>query len=137
MANLPDETQVACSSSARRGFSGLNMDRYCYWTLFSSRERKTSYESLLRESYSCEQFPNAIERFAVVGFGPVGLATAVAFASEGHDIIGIDVDSDRAARIVDGEAPFFEANLANTLHEASSTKLVDVTSDTARSGSIH
>ncbi len=125
MANLPDETQVACSSSARRGFSGLNMDRYCYWTLFSSRERKTSHESLLRESYSCEQFPNAIECFAVVGFGPVGLATAVAFASEGHDIVGVDMDSDRAARIVDGEAPFFEA------------KLVDVTSDTARRGSIH
>ncbi|MFQ5874891.1 MAG: hypothetical protein ACE5JL_13995, partial [Dehalococcoidia bacterium] len=52
---------------------------------------------------------------AVVGLGPVGLATSIAFATEDHDVVGVDIDEDRLAAIAAGDLPFFEAGMAEAL----------------------
>ena len=52
---------------------------------------------------------------AVMGLGPVGLATSIAFATEGHDVVGVDIDEDRLAAIARGDPPFFEAGMAEPL----------------------
>ncbi len=50
-------------------------------------------------------------RIAIVGLGPVGLATAISFAMEDHTVVGIGVDGDRLSHISRGEPPFFEVGL--------------------------
>lgn len=57
-------------------------------------------------------------RIAVVGMGPVGLATALAFAVQGHSVGGVEVDPSRAGPIARGEPPFFESGLAEALRAA-------------------
>ncbi len=69
-------------------------------------------------------------RLAVVGLGPVGLATSIAFAMEGHDVVGRDIDVDRVDSITRGEPPFFEGGLARALRTVLATRRFAVTSDT-------
>jgi UDPglucose 6-dehydrogenase len=54
-------------------------------------------------------------RTGVVGTGHVGLVTAVALASLGHDVIGTDADEDKVARLKDGHVPFFEPGVQELL----------------------
>ncbi len=58
-----------------------------------------------------------MESITIVGLGPVGLATSVAFALGDHDVIGVDVNRDRVGRISRGEPPFFEVDLENALRK--------------------
>ncbi len=51
----------------------------------------------------------------VVGTGHVGLVTAVAFASLGHDVTGTDSDKEKVARLQDGEVPFYEPGVQELL----------------------
>ncbi len=44
-------------------------------------------------------------KIAVVGIGYVGLPVALLFAKAGYDVVGLDVDEDRVARIMTGENP--------------------------------
>lgn len=50
-------------------------------------------------------------RLSVIGCGYLGAVHAAAMASIGHDVVGIDVDPDRIARLSAGVAPFFEPGL--------------------------
>ncbi len=49
---------------------------------------------------------------AVIGLGYIGLPTAVALATRGVDVIGIDVDQSRLDAVAHGKVPFVEPDLA-------------------------
>jgi UDPglucose 6-dehydrogenase len=54
-------------------------------------------------------------KVAVVGCGYVGLISGVGLATAGHDVVGIEQDSERLARIESGNSPFHEPGLAEAL----------------------
>ncbi|RNB80096.1 UDP-glucose/GDP-mannose dehydrogenase family protein [Brevibacillus fluminis] len=54
-------------------------------------------------------------KISVIGTGYVGLTTAVSFALMGHDVIGIDIDQTKVARLQKGEAGIYEPNLEKEL----------------------
>ncbi len=54
-------------------------------------------------------------RIAVVGTGYVGLCTAAVFADLGNDVIGLDIDAAKIARLRAGECPIFEPGLRELL----------------------
>ena len=56
-------------------------------------------------------------RVSVIGCGYLGAVHAAAMASIGHEVVGIDVDATRIARLARGEAPFHEPGLAAILVE--------------------
>ena len=43
-------------------------------------------------------------RIGMVGLGYVGLPLALAFAEEGHDVVGVDADQRRVSAIARGES---------------------------------
>src|SRR3989475_9724238 len=47
----------------------------------------------------------------MAGWGPFGLRTAVGFASQGHRVIGFDIDENRRAEGTQGKPPFYEKGL--------------------------
>jgi UDPglucose 6-dehydrogenase len=65
----------------------------------------------------------------IVGLGPVGLATGVAFAAAGHRVVGFDIDRGRRERIARGESPFYEQGLAAALRKALRSKRFAVTEE--------
>jgi UDP-N-acetyl-D-mannosaminuronic acid dehydrogenase len=56
-----------------------------------------------------EQFSG---RVAVIGLGYIGLPTAVALATRGIDVIGVDVNEDTVKAVAHGQVPFVEPDLA-------------------------
>ncbi len=50
-------------------------------------------------------------RIAVVGTGYVGLVTAACFADLGHDVVGIDVDAEKIARLQQKHVSIYEPRL--------------------------
>src|SRR5262249_22982588 len=50
-------------------------------------------------------------KIAVIGTGYVGLVTATCLAESGNDVIGIDKDAAKIARLDDGELPIYEPGL--------------------------
>jgi UDPglucose 6-dehydrogenase len=53
----------------------------------------------------------------IIGLGPVGLATGVAFATQGNRVFAVDIDSDRRAQIVRGKPPFYEKGIEPALRK--------------------
>lgn len=51
------------------------------------------------------------QKIAFLGLGYVGLCTAVAFAAQGFEVTGIDVDSEKVDTFSSGNAPFHEPSL--------------------------
>src|SRR5688572_6596275 len=49
---------------------------------------------------------------AIIGMGYIGLPTAVALATRGVEVIGVDVNPEIVASISRGEVPFVEPDLA-------------------------
>jgi UDPglucose 6-dehydrogenase len=58
-----------------------------------------------------------LPRVTVVGIGYLGLTHAVCLADLGHDVLAIDVDEQKIAKAVSGEAPFFEPGLEPLLRK--------------------
>ncbi|MFD8564437.1 UDP-glucose dehydrogenase family protein [Streptosporangium canum] len=56
-------------------------------------------------------------RVSVIGTGYLGTAHAVGMAQLGHDVIGMDTDRDKVARLSAGEIPFYEAGLGELLRK--------------------
>jgi UDPglucose 6-dehydrogenase len=50
-------------------------------------------------------------KIAVIGTGYVGLVTATCLAESGNDVIGIDKDAAKIARLEDGDLPIYEPGL--------------------------
>ena len=60
-------------------------------------------------------------KVTIIGVGRVGLATGVAFATLGHDVICYDIDSDRVKSIQKGKQPFHESGLSEALEKVLDT----------------
>ena len=54
-------------------------------------------------------------RIAVFGTGYLGATHAACMAQMGHEVVGVDVDAAKVARLSAGEAPFFEPGLDEVL----------------------
>ncbi|WP_432794319.1 UDP-glucose dehydrogenase family protein [Rhodococcus ruber] len=54
-------------------------------------------------------------RIAVLGTGYLGATHAACMADLGHDVLGIDVDPSKVAKLSAGEAPFYEPGLDDIL----------------------
>jgi len=52
---------------------------------------------------------------SIVGLGPVGLASGVAFATQGHRVAAMDIDVGRSTQVARGESPFYEKGLGAAL----------------------
>ncbi|MGV2983035.1 nucleotide sugar dehydrogenase [Microbacterium sp. AGC85] len=71
-------------------------------------------------------------RIAVVALGKIGLPLAVQFAGSGHDVVGVDVNSDIVAAINAGQEPFpGEAELGDRLTSALAQGRLHATTDYA------
>ncbi len=68
-------------------------------------------------------------KIAVYGLGYVGLTGAICLASEGHDLIGVDVSDDKVQRILSGASPIREPGLDKMLAEALSKGRLRCTTD--------
>lgn len=58
-----------------------------------------------------------LPRLSVVGTGYLGATHAVCLASLGYDVVGVDVSSEKIARLASGEVPFFEPGLESLLRK--------------------
>jgi UDPglucose 6-dehydrogenase len=56
-------------------------------------------------------------RLSVIGTGYLGATHAVCMAELGYDVIGLDVDANKVARLSAGEVPFFEPGLDELLRK--------------------
>ncbi|HEY5617966.1 MAG TPA: UDP-glucose/GDP-mannose dehydrogenase family protein [Vicinamibacterales bacterium] len=54
-------------------------------------------------------------RVSVFGLGYVGSVSAASFASDGHDVVGVDVDASKVRAINDGRSPIVEPGLSDLL----------------------
>jgi UDPglucose 6-dehydrogenase len=54
-------------------------------------------------------------RVCVIGSGYVGLVTAACLADSGNDVVAMDVDAEKVARLSRGECPIFERGLEELL----------------------
>ena len=54
-------------------------------------------------------------QIAVFGTGYLGATHAVCMAELGHDVLGVDVESGKLAKLGAGEAPFYEPGLDEIL----------------------
>ncbi|MFC0644480.1 UDP-glucose dehydrogenase family protein [Cellulomonas phragmiteti] len=70
-------------------------------------------------------------RISVIGCGYLGAVHAASMASLGHDVVGIDVDPDKIARLAAGTAPFYEPGLPELLAEVSGTGRLTFSTDMA------
>lgn len=66
---------------------------------------------------------------AVIGAGYVGLTTAVAFASTGHQVVGIDIDQQRVDLLNSGVSPIVEEGVSTYLRAGLSTGHLTFDSD--------
>jgi len=64
---------------------------------------------------------------SVFGIGYVGCVSAACFAKEGHRVIAVDVNADKAAMINQGRSPIVEAGIAELLSEVVSSKYLRAT----------
>jgi UDPglucose 6-dehydrogenase len=82
------------------------------------------------------QFP----RLTVIGTGYLGATHAVCMAVLGYEVLGVDVDEQKLARLASGEVPFFEPGLPELLVKAlESGRLRFTTSmaEAAEFGDVH
>ena len=68
-------------------------------------------------------------RISVFGSGYVGLVQAAVFADVGHQVICMDIDEGRVARLKRSEIPIFEPGLANKVRSGIDQGLLTFTTD--------
>ena len=57
-------------------------------------------------------------RMTVIGTGYLGATHAICMAVLGYEVLGVDVDATKIARLASGEVPFFEPGLPEQLAKA-------------------
>lgn len=70
-------------------------------------------------------------KISVIGCGYLGAVHAVAMAELGHEVIGVDVDATRIARLNDGQAPFYEPDFERLLASALASGRLHFTTNVA------
>jgi len=70
-------------------------------------------------------------RISVIGCGYLGAVHAASMASLGHDVVGIDVDAGKVARLAAGAAPFYEPGLPELLAQVAGTGRLTFSTDMA------
>ncbi len=60
-------------------------------------------------------------KISVIGTGYLGATHAAAMAQLGHDVLGVDTDADKVARLARGDVPFFEPELPQLLTQMLTT----------------
>jgi UDPglucose 6-dehydrogenase len=71
-------------------------------------------------------------RIAVVGTGYVGLVAGTCFAESGNNVVCIDIDADKIARLRDGIVPIYEPGLEELLRRNVHDGRLEFTTDYAR-----
>ncbi len=56
-------------------------------------------------------------KVCVIGTGYVGLVGAAMFADWGNDVVGVDIDAKKLARIEKGDMPIYEPGLEEIVSE--------------------
>src|SRR5215212_8829121 len=70
-------------------------------------------------------------KVSVFGLGYVGSVSAASFAADGHKVIGVDVNADKAAAVNAGRSPIVEPGLDELLARAVAEGCLRATTDTA------
>lgn len=70
-----------------------------------------------------------MNRICVIGTGYVGLVTGVCLADRGHDVICLDIDTDKIARLRTGVVPFHEPGLFELLRSVIETGRIRFSTD--------
>ena len=60
-------------------------------------------------------------KLAVLGTGYLGTTHAAAMAQIGHDVVGVDIDPGKVAKLQAGEVPFYEPSLTDAVREGLSS----------------
>jgi UDPglucose 6-dehydrogenase len=68
-------------------------------------------------------------QICVVGIGYVGLVTAACLAEAGNNVVCVDNDSEKIARLKDGEIPIFEAGLTEIVKRNEKLSRLEFTTD--------
>jgi len=68
-------------------------------------------------------------KVSIIGTGYVGLTTAVCHAKRGHQVVGIDIDKAKLARLRSGEPTIYEPGLADLMTEVQKAQRLIFTSD--------
>ena len=75
-------------------------------------------------------------RMTVLGTGYLGATHAVCMALLGHEVLGVDVDARKIESLSNGEVPFYEPGLDESLRKALSTGRLSFTTDFAEAGAF-
>jgi GDP-mannose 6-dehydrogenase len=67
---------------------------------------------------------------SVFGLGYVGSVSAASFAADGHDVVGVDVNPDKAASVNEGRSPIVEKGLPELIAESVSRGALRATTST-------
>lgn len=70
-------------------------------------------------------------KVAVFGLGYVGFTAACCISSEGHEVVGVDVNADKIADVNEGIPPFEEPGLAELMKKGAATGGLSATEDNA------
>src|SRR6266702_5684975 len=70
-----------------------------------------------------------VSAIAVIGTGYVGLTTAVCLAKLGHQVVGVDIDEAKVARLRSGEPTIYEPGLEELMRETQKSGRLVFTSD--------
>jgi GDP-mannose 6-dehydrogenase len=70
-------------------------------------------------------------RISIFGLGYVGTVSAASFASDGHDVIGVDVSDEKVATINEGRSPIVEPGIERLIAEGVSAGRLRATTDAA------
>lgn len=72
-------------------------------------------------------------KLCMVGTGYVGLVSGACFAETGNDVVCADIDSDKIARLNDGDVPIFEPGLEAMIERNVAAKRLSFSADVATS----
>ena len=70
-------------------------------------------------------------KVSVFGLGYVGSVSAAAFAADGHEVVGVDVNPEKVAAVNEGRSPIVEPGLDDLLKAGVANKRLRATTDTA------
>ena len=77
-----------------------------------------------------------VPRLTVIGTGYLGATHAICMAVLGFEVLGVDTDRDKIARLASGEVPFFEPGLPELLTKALDSGRLAFTSSYAEAGAF-